>query len=153
MTDRPRQRDERGQGGLEAMVFGTLLFVFGTLLVVNAWSVVDAKLATGAAAREATRTYVEGGQADDAAFEATEAGLAAIEAMGRRRDRARVVRTAGAFERCSRVTYEATYTVPLIRIPVIGGLGSGFTVSSRHSEVVDPFRSALPGSAQGCTGV
>jgi hypothetical protein len=147
-----RGRDDRGQGGLEAMVFGVLLFVFGTLLVVNAWSVVDAKLATGAAAREATRAFVEGRQGDDAALEATEAGLAAIDAMGRRRDRATILRTAGAFERCSRVTFEAAYTVPLIRIPVIGGLGTGFTVSSRHSEVVDPYRSGVPGSAQGCTG-
>lgn len=142
-----RQRDDAGQGGLEAMVFGVLLFVFGTLLVVNAWSVVDAKLATGSAAREATRAFVEGGDADTASLEAAEAGLAAIESMGRRGDRARIERTTGSFERCSRVTYQAAYTVPLIRIPVIGGLGTGFTVSSRHSEVVDPHRSAVPGAA------
>lgn len=144
---RAHRRDDTGQGGLEAMVFGVLLFVFGTLLVVNAWSVVDTKLTTASAAREATRAFVEGGDADAAALEAAEAGLAAIESMGRRRDRARIDRTTGAFERCSRVTYQATYPVPLIRIPVIGGLGTGFTVSSRHSEVVDPHRSAVPGPA------
>ena len=43
--------------------FGVLIFVVGSLLIANAWAVVDAKLATTAAAREAARAYVESGSA------------------------------------------------------------------------------------------
>ena len=57
--------------------FGLLTFVVGTLLVANAWGVVDAKLAVTSAAREAVRAYVEAPtpatrprRADDAAAEA-----------------------------------------------------------------------------------
>jgi hypothetical protein len=53
---RDRLRDEGGAvGGLEVLPFGLLIFVVGILLVVNAWAVVDAKLAAEAAAREAAR--------------------------------------------------------------------------------------------------
>ena len=51
---------ERGAiGGLEALPFSVLIFVFGSLLLVNAWGVVDAKLAVTSASREATRTFAE----------------------------------------------------------------------------------------------
>ncbi len=50
---------DAGQAGLEAVLFGVLVFVLGTMLVVNAWAVVDAKLAATSAAREAARSYVE----------------------------------------------------------------------------------------------
>src|SRR5207248_1263005 len=53
-------RDERGQiGGIEAVAFGVLVFVLGLLIVVNAWGVVDAKVAAAAAAHDAARAYVE----------------------------------------------------------------------------------------------
>ena len=53
-------RDDRGVvGGVEAIPFGLLLFVAGTLLVANAWAVIDAKMAATSAAREAARTYMK----------------------------------------------------------------------------------------------
>ena len=59
---RRRCADERGAvGGIEVLPLGMLVLVVGTLLVVNAWAVVDAKLAASAAAREAARAYVEAG--------------------------------------------------------------------------------------------
>ena len=58
-----RCRGDAGQvGGIEALPFGLLIFVVGSLLIANAWAVVDAKFATDAAARQAVRTFVE---ADD----------------------------------------------------------------------------------------
>lgn len=145
------REDEAGQvGGLEGLVFGVLVFVFGTLLVVNAWAVVDAKSAATAAAREATRAFVESSSADDAEERAQAAGLLAFEGHGRSAARAEVVRTAGSLERCSRVVYEAAYVVPLLSVPVVGGLGHGLRVSSRHSEVVDPYRSGLGPRAADC---
>ena len=56
----------------------------------------------------------------------------------------------GGYQRCARVTYEAVYTVPAIRIPIIGGYGDGFLVRSRHSEIIDGLRSELPGEAVDC---
>lgn len=59
-----RWRDESGfVGGFEALPFGFLVFVAGTLLLVNAWAVFDSHLAASAAAREAVRSFVE---SDDA---------------------------------------------------------------------------------------
>jgi hypothetical protein len=41
--------------------------------------------------------------------------------------------------------------VPALTIPWIGGLGSGIEVTSSHSELVDPYRSGVPGSAEQCS--
>jgi hypothetical protein len=143
--------DERGQvAGLEGLLFGVLVFVFGTLLVVNGWSVVDAKSAASAAAREATRVYVESSVAADADIAATEAGMRAFDGFGRPRDRALVARVSGSLSRCERVVFEASYVVPLVQVPVLGGAGRGMRVSARHSEVVDPYRSGLGGGAAAC---
>ena len=151
MSGRVRKDDERGQvAGLEGLLFGVLVFVFGTLLVANAWAVVDAKSAAVAAAREATRAFVESAGAGGADERAVEAGMLAFEGHGRRRARAAVVRVAGDLRRCDRVVYEARYVVPLVSIPVIGGVGTGFRVTARHAEVVDPYRAGLGGEAADC---
>lgn len=154
MTRRRRGRGDAGQvGGIEALPFGLLIFVLGSLLIANAWAVVDAKFATDAAARQAARTYVEGTDPARALDAATEAGRAAIAGHGR--DPRRVeVRPLGAAElvRCARVVFEAAYEVPALSLPLIGGYGRApFQVRSRHSEVVDPFRSGLDGQAEDCT--
>ena len=141
-------RGEDGQvGGLEAAVFGVLVFVLGTLLVVNAWGVIDAKLAATSAAREAARSYVEATSPADADRAARRAADEAIVGHGRHLERANLERVGGSFSRCTRVTYQVQYRVPLVVIPLIGQGGSGFTVGARHSEVVDPYRSGLEGRA------
>jgi hypothetical protein len=155
--------DDRGQvGGIEALPFGVLVFVVGTLLVANAWAVVDAKLAADAAARQATRSFVEADVAaaddyGDARAEANVAGYRALEAHGRDRGRATVDLTAlesptgdAAFVRCARATFTATYHVPALTLPWIRGFGRGFAISSSHSELVDPYRDGVPGTAEDC---
>ena len=148
-----RCRGDAGQvGGIEALPFGLLIFVVGSLLIANAWAVVDAKFATDAAARQAVRTYVEGDDPDVALEDARAAGLDAVEAHGRDPGRA-VVGPVGevTLERCSRVTFEAEYEVPALSLPFIGGYGRApFRVRSAHSELVDPFRSGVPGEAEAC---
>ena len=140
--------DEAGQvGGLEAVIFGVLLFVLGTMLVVNAWGVVDTKLAATSAAREAARTYVEAPSADTAAVTARQAAAEAIAGHGRQQERMELELVGGRFARCSRVTFEVRYEVPLVAIPLLGQHGAGFTVRARHSELVDPYRSGLAGRA------
>ena len=51
---------------------------------------------------------------------------------------------------------EATLTLARERatealsLPLIGGYGRGFEVTSSHSELVDPFRDGVPGDASAC---
>lgn len=141
-------QDERGQaGGIEVLPFGVLIFVVGALLVASAWAVIDAKLAVVSAAREAARTYVEG---EDAASAEQAAIAAAEEAManhGRDGGVDVTIDAPAAFTRCATVQVRATYQVPAVPLPWIGGLGE-IQVSSTHSERVDPFRDGLVGAAQ-----
>jgi hypothetical protein len=134
-------------GGYEVLPFGFLVFVAGTLLLVNAWAVVDGKLAASAAAREAARAFAESPGPGGAAVEqASEAAAATIEGHGR--DAARMsLEWDGppVFERCARVTAVVTYRVPTLSVPWIGEFGGGLIeTTARHSEVVDPYRSGVP---------
>ncbi|MEA3019446.1 MAG: hypothetical protein QOI47_970 [Actinomycetota bacterium] len=139
-------RDERGfVGGFEVLPFGLLIFVAGTLLLTNAWAVVDGKLAASAAAREAARAYVEGRSADDAERAAADAAMATIAGHGRDPRRAEVVWAVGPdFRRCATNTIVVRYRVPTLTVPFLGSFGSGVVLTSgRHTEVVDPYRSSL----------
>jgi hypothetical protein len=143
-----RTRSESGQlGGIEGVAFGLLVFVVGSLIIANAWSVIDAKLAASAAAREAARAFVESDAAgaDEAALSAARA---ALEGYGRDPDRMQVVRDGTGFGRCQRVTFEVEYPVALGAVPLIGRAAMTFVAAARHSEVVDPFRDGLPGEAR-----
>jgi hypothetical protein len=87
-------RDDRGQvGGIEALPFGLLVFVVGSLLVANAWAVIDAKIAVDAAARQAARAYAEAELPAEAERDAVAAGLAALQAHGRNPDEASLALT------------------------------------------------------------
>jgi hypothetical protein len=142
--------DERGQvGGIEAIPFGLLIFVVGALLVANAWAVIDTKMAAGSAAREAARTYVESGDAARAYEDAIDAATQAVAAYGRDPRLLRITGPDGAADlvRCRRVTFTATYPVPAITLPWIGGFGDAFTVRATATQIVDPYRNDVPGAA------
>lgn len=146
-------RDDRGQfAGIEAIPFGILIFVVGSLLVANAWAVVDAKAAVTAAAREGARTYVEA-PADPtvAAIQARAAASDALAGHGRRAERATIAihNPAGAMARCTRITVEVSYPIAAVTLPFIGGYGRGFTARSHHSEIIDPWRDGLEGTGCG----
>jgi len=143
-----RGRGEDGfAGGFEGLLFGLLLFVVGTLLVAFAWGVVDTKSATGEAARQAVRTYVEAPNGASAAIQAETAAAVALAGYGRNPTRAKVALVGGRFTRCDGVTISVTYPAPLLELPFVGQLGRGMSVRSQHSELVDPFRSGLGGIA------
>ncbi|HWC38431.1 MAG TPA: hypothetical protein VG476_07870 [Acidimicrobiales bacterium] len=144
-------RGEDGQvAGIEALLFGLLVLVFGTLVVANAWGVIDAKLAAAGAAREAARAFVQTPAGSDPASTSRAAAVRAMQSQGR--DPARMtVLVSGDLTRCSRVVAEVRYRVPLIVVPMLGGLGSGFTASAHHSELVDPYRTGLPRTANCAT--
>lgn len=145
-----RVGDERGVvGGVEALPFGVLVFVVGTLIVVNAWGVVDAKIAVATAAREAVRAYVETPPGSDAETTARSAAEHTMDVLGRTA-RAPQITLTGYFARCDRVSATVAYRIPALRLPWVGGIGS-FTARSTASEVVDPLRSGLAGEAS-CVG-
>jgi hypothetical protein len=146
-----RRADESGQAsGLEAICFGLLTFVVGVLLAANAWAVVDAKMAMSAAAREATRAYVEAPAGADPMALAEEAAREAARGFGRDPDRMQLRPLESGFTRCQVVRFEASYQVPAVTLPFLGGRGAGFTAAARHAEVVDPYRDGVPAAATPC---
>jgi hypothetical protein len=134
-------------GGFEGLLFGLLLFVAGTLLIGYAWGVVDTKAATEEAARQAARTYVEASSATLAGPSARSAAATALAGYGRDPNRATVGVAVGSFGRCERVTISVGYPAPLLALPFVGRVGSGQDVRADNSELVDPYRSGLPGTA------
>lgn len=142
-----RMRGDDGfAGGAEGLLFGSLLFVVGTLLAGNAWAVVDAKLAADAASREAARAYVEAPSAVSAEADAVSAARAAIAGYGRTPARASTAVGGAPFGRCARITVTVAYAVPLVALPGIAA-GRAEVVHAAHSEIVDPYRSGLAGVA------
>lgn len=137
--------------GLEALAFGVVVFVVGTLVLVNGWAVIDAKFATNAAAREAVRAVVEtpgGDPLTDLQLQtiALAAAQQAGAAHGYASDAVSITprTTSGALSqrRCGSVRVEATVEVRPTVLPGIVAPGT-LVVSSVHEEVVDPFRSGL----------
>jgi hypothetical protein len=144
--------EESGQAGIEVLPFGLLTFVVGALLVANAWAVIDAKIAVSAAAREATRAFVEAPVDEDPLALADAAARSAIQGAGRDPSQLVLTPLEATFARCETARFEASYRIPAIRVPWVGGFGSGFTATARHAETVDPFRTGVPRSVNGCAG-
>jgi hypothetical protein len=144
------RRDQSGQAGMEVIPFGLLTFVVGVLLVANAWAVIDAKMAVSAAAREATRAFVEAPVDGDPLCLADAAARAAIAGAGRDPGQLVLTPLEAVFARCETVRFEASYQIPAVKVPWVGGYGNGFTATARHAEVVDPYRTGVPRSAGGC---
>lgn len=166
--------DEAGlSAGAEALVFGVLVFVVGSIIALNGWAVLDADMAVNAAAREATRGIVEAGAAPRTSLVG---GLPDGQVGGRIRDVAAATMAGhgkdpaaladpGDFDvrlvddpwgaggstsgptRCARVTVEVSYPVQGIGLPFVGGWQSPIRAVGTHTELVDPFRSGLSGSA------
>jgi len=136
-----RRNDDRGVvAGSDVLIFGVLAFVFGSLLIINVWAVIDASLAVSAAAREAARTYVESDP--NTAWGDAEARAREVMAdYGRNSRPIEVNRSATAYNRCDAVTISVDYSVPLIDIPIFGEFGSLGDVGSSHTERIDAYRS------------
>lgn len=152
MSELPRLRGDLGQvGGIEIIPFGILTFVIGMLVIVNVWGVVDSELATSSAAREAVRAFVEAPDELTALQRAETAAREVFSGQGRSATSSTVsisyVGTRG-WSRCSRVTVTVRHPVQAVRLPVIGGFGHGFDAVASQSELIDPYRSGLPGDAQ-----
>lgn len=151
--------------GLEGLAFGVLIFVFGLLLVMTVWNVIDTKIAVAAAAREAVRTYVESPardepdavvRADGAMARATIAAESALVQYGKDTllTEVRAVGPGGTsaapvFDRCAEIAIEVRQPVDFL-LP-FAGTRRLLVASATASEVVDPLRSGLVGEAT-CVG-
>jgi hypothetical protein len=139
--------EEGFAGGFAGLLFGMLLFVVGTLLIANAWAVIDTKDATVEAARQAARIYVQAPDAAAAYQEAEQAADQALAGYGRNPALAQFSLVSGSFARCVRVTVEVSYPAPVLLLPFIGRVGTGHPVRADQSELVDAYGSGLPGVA------
>lgn len=144
-----RLAGDRGQaGGIEMLPFGLLVFVVGGLVIAGGWAVVDGKLAVSAASEAAVRTYVEAPDPVTAEAAARRAAAEAARGLGRDPERLTVAFDAEGWRRCGRVRVHVSYSVPALVLPWVGGRGAGTTVRSTRSEVIDPYRSGVPGEAR-----
>lgn len=149
-----RRGEDGFVAGAEALIFGVLIFVIGTLIVVNAWSVVDAKFATSAAAREAARAVVETATGPEHLAVARDAARRTLDDYGRPAASMTVTSVGPAelvtsgpgptgFRRCTEVGYEVEILVPAIAFIGSASIGE-FRVSSQHHELIDPYRTGRP---------
>lgn len=137
-------REGGAVAGLEALAFGTLVFVLGTLLVANLWATVDARSAADGAARAAARAVVASAPEGDPEATASAAAIAALAAHGVPADRPVEVTLRGQLARCEVVEVTVSHRVPLVLLPALGARRSGVTVRSTHAAVIDPYASGLP---------
>jgi hypothetical protein len=143
--------DPRGEtgavAGIEALAFGVLVFVIGTLLVANVWAAVDGRSAADGAARAAARAVISSAPEDDPATVARTAAVGALTAHGVPADRVTEVSLAGALVRCGVVEVTVAHRVPLVVLPRVGARRAAVTVRATHAAVVDPYASGLPATA------
>jgi hypothetical protein len=141
-----RLRGEAGQvAGIESVPFGLLVLIVGSLLVAHTWAVVDAKFAATAAAREATRAYVESTE-PDAAGAARQAAAEAVDRSGRTPASMDLRQATAGFGRCVRSRLEVRLRVPGIGLPWLSDRPA-VAVRAGQQEVVDPYRDGLAGPA------
>ena len=131
-------REESGQALVEAaLVLPVLLvLVFG---VVMAGRVVHAKIAVQAAAREASRTLATAPSEEQGLTDANDAARSAADGYGLSADGLSVDLESNGFERGGTVSASVSYDVGLGGLPLFDAVD--ITVSSSHSEQVDPYRS------------
>lgn len=138
--------------GAEALALGTLVLLAGTILIINAWAVIDTHMALEAAAREYLRAYTEA----DGPLAAAEDGNAAAAAVLRDRpgllNRLEVDPPAPeTFGPCAPAAVTVTARVPSIRIPAIGTQWGSHTVSISAVELIDGHQEMSSGPAYDLT--
>lgn len=146
-----RRRDERGfVAGLEGVLFAVLILLVGTLIVVNAWSVLQTRRTLDGAAREYLRAYTEGDGPDDAVASGRRALAAVLSGESRIGSHGPAVRIdgpdPGRFGPCVEAEVAISAVVPAARIPFVGTFGST-TVRVTHTELVDAHREVDVGPA------
>ncbi len=139
---------ERGAvAGLEGLMLGVLVLVAGTVLVANAWSVLEVRRSLDGAGREYLRAYTQAASPTDALASGRRALHDVLD--GERGSMAGVEVTEpdpSWFGPCASATVTLSATVPAARLPFIGTIAST-TVEVTHTELVDAHREVASGPA------
>ncbi|MGD9793976.1 MAG: hypothetical protein AB7V43_10880 [Acidimicrobiia bacterium] len=146
--------DDGFVAGSDMVFFGVVIMVVATLLMVELWSVLATRAAVDRAAREASRAYVEAADHHAALSAASAAATSALDGRGTLIEVSidEGALAAQGWGRCVRIEMVVRASVPRLTVPLLGGVGAT-TVTGRHSELVDPWRSSasLDGEAA-CDG-
>lgn len=131
-------RDDRGSALLEAglVLPAVLVIVFG---VVMAGRVVQAQIGLQAVAREAARTLAAAPSAPEGLDYGRQRAVSVAGGHGLSAERLGLAFDAGTFERGGTVRAQASYTVELGDLPLLGQVE--VSVSSSHEERVELYRS------------
>ena len=148
MTPRPvpGHREDGLVAGGEVLFGGVLVLIFATMLVVNLWLIIDAKVAVSAASREAARRIVEAGN-DAGIGDAQRAAAEAVAGHHRSALRIKVTVDGKAATRCGRISVTVRSDVALVLLPLWHLNQATTQVSSTHTELIDGYRSGLLGEA------
>lgn len=153
-----RTKSQRGAvAGLDALMFGTLILLAGTLAVIHLWSIVETRTALDTAAREYLRSYTAARSGPDA----VEAGGRAVdEVLRQRRTPLHDLRVRPPdpllFGPCESATVHLSARISGVRLPFLADIGST-TVEVTATELVPAHRELLAGPAHDrrstpCTG-
>lgn len=145
MTRRPMRRNERGLvAGGDAVVFGALILLAGTLVVTNLWSIVETRTAVDAAARDYLRSYTRAENSTDATRLAEQAARAVLDGRGTPLTGLEITPPdPGGFGPCGTATVTLAARVPAARVPFLGELGAT-EVTVTHTELIDAHRAIDP---------
>ena len=142
----PSPSEDGFVAGAESLVFGVLIFVLGTIMVLNAWSALDARFAAAAAAREAVRAVVDAPHDADLVQVADSAAEIAFAGHGRDPDDLEVVWVgdpAGPQRaRCGEVRFRVETAVDVVLLPRWNSPPS-FRVSALHAELIESYRAGI----------
>ncbi len=141
------RRSERGAvAGLEGVMFGVLVLLAGTVLVVNAWSVLQTRRTLDGAAREYLRAYTQADSPPEALLAANRALDAVLLGEGRRGPDVTVRGPDPThFGPCASASVTLTATIPAVRMPFVGEMAST-TVEVDHTELVDAHSEMVTGA-------
>lgn len=130
--------------GMEALPFGVLVLIGGMLLVLNTWTVVDARAGVDAAARDYLRAYTASASPADGHRSGERAATSTLEGHGRTTDSLTIDPPLERFGPCTLATVTVRVVIPAVRIPFVGII-SETTISSTQSELVQPYSTMAPG--------
>ncbi len=134
--------------GAEALALGALVLIVGMILVVNAWAVIDTRLALESAAREYLRAYTEADSPDEALQRGATSLMSVLEDRPALAERVRLTDPRGEqFGPCAAAAVSIAAIVPAIRMPLLDRGWGEHTVTVSAVELVDAHQEMLTGAA------